>query len=276
MPRIVLGPALALCVLLGAGSAFAYRCTRVSPNAGPSLVWADREIRWRVDQTIVQAGLLEAAEASFSAWSLPPCTDLRLVRTEVVDAPEVGFAGDGRDGNDVMLRAVWPYGDTALALTTSTFDPETGEIFDADVELNGEGFRFEVVDPMLCATASVSRPPADLANTLTHEVGHVLGLAHPPAVERFAEATMFASAAPCDVDKRTLAADDIEGICAIYPAGEPTRPCFSTDQPDVVVVGEGDGLGGGCSGMPGSGGPLGPMAALAAGLFLRCRRTRRA
>jgi MYXO-CTERM domain-containing protein len=86
----------------------------------------------------------------------------------------------------------------------------------------------------------------DLRNTLTHEVGHFVGLAH----ARDPAATMDASTQMREVEKRTLAADDVDGVCAIYPA-------------------EDDG-GCGC----GSGGAAGALALLVAALALRRPRRR--
>lgn len=53
----------------------------------------------------------------------------------------------------------------------------------------------------------------DLLSVLTHEAGHFLGLAHSSAPE----ATMD-PVYPGGTDLRTPAADDILGICTVYPA----------------------------------------------------------
>jgi hypothetical protein len=39
---------------------------------------------------------------------------------------------------------------------------------------------------------------------------------------------MYGSYSPSDTSKRTLSADDIAGICAIYPAGEDRGACDPT------------------------------------------------
>ncbi len=73
----------------------------------------------------------------------------------------------------------------------------------------------------------------DLQNTVTHEAGHFLGLAHPCEADpgtatangvpvcsghpEMTSVTMFPSASPGEISKRTLAPDDVEGVCAIYP-----------------------------------------------------------
>jgi hypothetical protein len=50
-----------------------------------------------------------------------------------------------------------------------------------------------------------------------HEFGHALGLGH----STVAAATMYPSTSACNVQNRTLDADDIAGAWAIYP---PTQP----------------------------------------------------
>ena len=70
----------------------------------------------------------------------------------------------------------------------------------------------------------------DLANTATHEIGHVLGIDHSPRDRR--DDVRLAPLG--ETSKRTLARDDIRAICSIYPAGEPvnaarTRTGFAPD-----------------------------------------------
>ena len=120
--------------------------------------------------------------------------------------------------------------DRVIALTTVSYVASTGEIVDADMELNAwggsgpspPGYYFTCVDGTVCdprfppQTGCVS---TDVQDVVTHEAGHVLGLAHSPDPT----ATMFASAPLSEISKRTLAPDDVSGICSIYPAGLPTN-----------------------------------------------------
>jgi hypothetical protein len=90
-------------------------------------------------------------------------------------------------------------------LTTITFDPSTGEIYDADMEINS-------TQPL-----TVSGPLAptgyDFLSIITHETGHFLGMAH----SGDALATMFAHYEPGTTTMRTLTPDDTSGICSVYP-----------------------------------------------------------
>lgn len=130
-----------------------------------------------------------------------------------------------------------------LALTTVIYDSNTGAIADADMEivdwggltgsLHGsttgppDGWYWTCFDPSteaLCATYGESGCAyMDLQNTVTHEVGHFIGIAHPCETERgdctaaMAPTTMYPSASPKETAKRSLDPDDVEAVCTIYP-----------------------------------------------------------
>lgn len=163
-----------------------------------------------------------------------------------------------------------------VALTSVLYEPGTGRIVNADIEVNGwnglvggplsggasgpaNGWYF-TCDPQpggsMCTTYGQANCfYIDLQNTLTHEAGHFIGLSHPcgdpglPSCANagFAETTMFPQTTPGDVAKRSLSADDVAGIRAIYPDA-----------------------GGGCG--CGSGGAGAGVAALLAAVALRPRR----
>src|SRR4029450_623884 len=75
----------------------------------------------------------------------------------------------------------WLDSPAALALTPAVFRRTTGEITDADIDFNGVDYTWTTTDPPELVLT-------DVQNTATHELGHVLGLAHTPDPM----ATMFA------------------------------------------------------------------------------------
>lgn len=159
-----------------------------------------------------RAALSNAFAKAFNAWTatnptcspgisgieLPPTTDTRIVEYVM-----------GQRGNNVfgVVQGAWPYpgGSDTLSLATLTFNPDTGQIYDADMEIR-EGLKWSI-------TGTPSADAYDLQAVLTHEVGHVLGLAH----ARHIDAVMAPSYAPGSVTQRTLAPDDQQAICAVYP-----------------------------------------------------------
>jgi hypothetical protein len=132
-----------------------------------------------------------------------------------VTCGEPEYNKEASNANVLMFRDdKWPYTDetSTLALTTVSFEVQTGRILDADIEVNSA-----VID----ITTSDQRPVADLQSIITHESGHFLGLAHSNDVT----ATMFARYAPGDLSFRSLRADDQNAICTAYPPGRQTDAC---------------------------------------------------
>jgi hypothetical protein len=101
----------------------------------------------------------------------------------------------------------WPYHDNsnALALTTVTYDKLTGEIYDADMEIN-------TAQQTLSTADADPSDGYDFLSIVTHETGHFLGMAH--SADDFA--TMYAFYATGDTVMRDLTEDDVTGICSIY------------------------------------------------------------
>jgi len=173
---------------------------------------------------------------------------------------------------------------SAAALTTATYvDSKTnardGAIVDADIEMNAVNFDVGANGQTLGNQGCI----ADLANTLTHELGHLRGLEHtcrtavddervddqgrpvPLCSETsdpgIVEATMYNYQDCGETKKATLEQDDIDAICAIYPNSQDPGSC--------EAVGED---GGGCCSTGGRPGAVVPLAAL---VFLALRRRRR-
>jgi len=128
----------------------------------------------------------------------------------------------------------------------------------------------------------------DLDSLLTHEAGHLLGLAH----SSDSSATMFPGYEAGTIDLRTLAPDDITAICSVYPPGrqvsstscEPRRgysdlcgaeqPPLAVSEPDSSSTAKGCAISARAQRAPKSFGELlGVLGVL--GAFRRIARSRR-
>jgi hypothetical protein len=163
------------------------------------------------------SSLLPSAEirrvvaASLASWSSLDCAPgsatigYRSLADVVCNAAT--YNEEGGNANVIMFRDdEWPYQgtDNTLAFTTVTFDPQSGAILGADIEVNTAYNVFTTTD------ANVVN---DLQAILTHELGHGLGLGH----SSDPSSTMNAVYNQGDTAIRALAPDDVAAICDDYP-----------------------------------------------------------
>jgi hypothetical protein len=207
------------------------------------LLTADRPVG-----TLTNEEVLAATDAAGAIWSRAQ-VDCTSVETSVIaDAPRDALPGFDQQNNVIFRDDSWSpktfdkngnplgtYEPNQLALTTVSLRTTSGVIVDADIEINAFNHRaWEASGDMSLLLAHGS---IDLQNTLSHEMGHVLGFEHscwdpqtgaqpldgdklvPPCASnpQLAEATMAPTAPPGDITKRALHADDRDGVCDVYP-----------------------------------------------------------
>lgn len=235
----------------------------------PAVYWKSQCVTYRVDESAPE--LDPILRQAFALWTNPGSQCLPSISAVALGPTDRDTVLDRE--NVVLFRDTnWASSAQALAITTVSMDVDTGEILDADLEINTQDFTFT---------------PGQLRYVVTHEVGHFLGLDH----SQEADAIMNAS---YDMNGDTLprlSEDDAAGVCSIYledgdrvsidamgaPARVAATPCppFAVD-PDSGACGPAvveNGCSLGASRNAGSG-----TAALLLGvaLALRVRRRRRA
>jgi hypothetical protein len=265
-------------------------CVPAAPgDCGIELFWPNPCVGFSVQKDASkQVSLAETEELvtnAFHNWTTAACPGGGTPRMSVTEfAPAVcdviQYNQSACNDNVILYHDdSWPYegSPNTLALTTVTYALDTGDIYDADMELNSFNNTFTTGDVDV---------QTDLASVLQHETGHFLGMAH----SKNPTAVMFPEYTPGTITLRTLTADDIAGICAIYPPGEIPSGCDPTprhgfsiycagDQPDCEGGGtETGGTTGGCGlAAPGGDGSGRGYGALAVGLgaaLLGARRAR--
>jgi hypothetical protein len=213
-----------------------------------------------------------AATAATAAWSASEnaCTYLQF-DVKVMTGPVPPVSNDHvhtivlRDTSWCRLDAAGDcdptdssYDPLGLALTTISARTSTGEIVDADIEINTFHYLWadRVAHPELTDRY-------DLQNELTRQLGHLIGLDYacfnpagggtrpkddagnpvPDCASAPADiqaATMFPSNVVGDVQRRTLAPDDQAGVCGMYPAA--LNPCQGDGGPGCTCTsGDADG-----------------------------------
>jgi hypothetical protein len=195
-------------------------------------VWRDSGcVAVEYDGATIDPAMAKVMDAAFASWEsgVATCGELAITTTRVAHAP-VGIDGI----STIRVRAdVWPYSPDAAAVTRIAFvddpsSPNDGRIVEADMEINAVDYKF--LAPGAAATDGLY-----LQAVVTHEIGHMLGLAHAcgtgaedwptdhanqavPACDapEVQAATMFVAINPVDDGPSSLEANDIAGACAIF------------------------------------------------------------
>ncbi len=234
--------------MLAAPSAAAYVQYHTPDGAG--MAWAQNCVPIVVYPsgfTQMSAAAVEmAAAGAAKAWSAGDnsCTYLDL-EAALSTAPAPAVRNDGI--NAVVFRTTsWcqmtngvctlDYDPAAVSVASVTAVTSTGQIIDADDEINAVDFNWADL-----VAVPKSSGDQDLQNGLTEAFGHLIGLDAPcyqsslggtrpldnngqPAADcdqasaAVQAETMFPAWPPGDTEKRTLAPDDQAALCGIYPS----------------------------------------------------------
>ena len=273
MLRRAVAAALAASALAGAGEARAWcrattcdsegsQCDPPEPtDCGTPLFWRRSCVGFAVQEDgssqISRKAARSVLRRAFDAWEQADCGDghpaIHVDDTSYVVCDRVEYNDTAGNANIVVFRDdEWTHanGPHNIALTTVTYDTDTGEIFDADIEVNTAQYTLTVTE---------TTGDYDLVSVLTHEAGHFLGLAHSADVD----ATMFAIYNQGSTEERTLGADDVAAICATYTKRTLPDSCnpiprhgFSTQCASAQTEGD-------CGVAPPSGGSPAPAPGLA-------------
>lgn len=216
----------------------------VSTESGVPAHWEQQCIPWKLNELVSEdLGLEDTHEAlrlATEAWEGVEQSFLRFSDHGLTTSRSVGVP-DGLEDNIILWHEEggWPYALRVVGLTSLTFDTDTGQIVDADIEMNGDDYEFAIDgDP----------DAYDAQQSLTHEVGHLLGLDH----SMDEDAVMFADSLPGEVHKRVLHKDDEDGLSTSHPKGAPPSKDGCTTQPYTPTPAPS----GGCAG---SGPPMGDV-----------------
>jgi hypothetical protein len=218
---------------------------------GTPLAWAGGQrvaysLSSAASSQISLADATRVAKLAFDQWNNAPCASGRTPNLQVYDggpvSPEAAADDCGLVQCDPTIHdpqhlivfddAGWPHNDpnNTLALTTVTYGVDSGEIFDADVEINSAQHSLSAQEPAPAGTFG-------LQAILTHEAGHFFGLAHATSQTPI----MYAQ---YQQDAVSLTQDDIAGVCAIYPV-QTKAGCAC----EAMPAGPGDWAVGACAGM---------------------------
>src|ERR1051325_11443977 len=181
----LVGVVMALWLALPAPAAWAYcRTTTCAVSSPPNscmrdmvtncwatgipLSWPQQCVSFSVNTTaspllgLSYDDALAIVDAAFARWPLASCSDgspsIAYMSKPGLTCNLVEYNRNGPNANAIMFRDdKWTHEPTALALTTVHFSVRTGQILDADMEVNTQSGQVGI---------------ADLPFVITHESGH--------------------------------------------------------------------------------------------------------
>ncbi len=112
--------------------------------------------------------------------------------------------------NDRINLVLFRNASSGSAIATTYWWSSGSRIIDTDIIFWDGAMRF-------FAGSSGCSAGFYIEDIAAHEFGHALGLGHSAS----ADATMYPSAGSCETDLRSLDADDISGVRALYPSESP-------------------------------------------------------
>lgn len=221
--------ALAALCLAAVSSVLANSVSLAGDEGVTNLRWKPGAIRIAISSSLLRdnpnvkrdSDVAGAVRRSIDAWSRVANIEIVLVNSDKVNVSPSGPSGDG-----LSLITIAPSAENVLlfskdpentAATTRVFYNRRGTITEADIVLN----------PYQQFSTDGTLGTFDLESTLTHEIGHLLGLPHSLVLG----STMHANSGKNgafgiqNISSRTLSADDIAAVRTLYGVREDVDCC---------------------------------------------------
>jgi hypothetical protein len=195
-----------------------------------NLRWRAPVIRLAISNSLFRPGsgikadsdVSGAIKRSLAAWSDAADVEFVFVESERQSISPSGPAGDGvslisisQTPENVMLFSRDPNAESAR---TRVFYNRVGSITEADIVLN----------PFLQFSTDGTFGTFDLESTLTHEIGHLLGIRHSGVIGSIMSESLARNNEMSGLDgSRKLSASDIAAVRQVYGAAQAEDCCAS-------------------------------------------------
>lgn len=204
------------------GNVTADQCGVCNEASGPR--WIPGRVRIKVDTSVLPKGVdvetwMRVVERSIQSWNEVPGSHLKLALDESKFRSSRGF-GEVASKHEIFWitdkiewrRKIGSGEHGALGVTTSPYfcprSTSAREIYDADLVMNGVGnFRW-------AEDCDGSEACNSILSTLTHELGHFVGLGHPCQMCSW---SIMSAQSAFHIKKPVF--DDQEALRALYPGG---------------------------------------------------------
>lgn len=171
-------------------------------SAGAMIHWNTSTIPYQVmpdnQQGLQEEGVVQSIQAAAQTWNAS-LQGAELRWQGEASAPSQDYA----DANVIFFATQWEF-DSGLLAFSEVWSEDSGNAVAFDMPIN---------QPLYSWGIDGESDKIDLQNTITHEFGHVLGVAHLPDDP---DATMFPSAPTGETIKRDLDESDLNCLATLY------------------------------------------------------------
>jgi hypothetical protein len=184
--------------------------TNVDAYAVLGYTWAQSVVPYYINSAnmdVLPAAIEPAIRAGADAWRLQSGASFAF--------SFAGYSNQTTNTNDGINLVMFRNASSGSALATTYTWFSGNRMIDADIVFWDAGFLF-------FTGSSGCSGGFYIEDVATHEFGHALGLGHSTVTT----ATMYPSISTCSQQARSLDADDIAGVLALYPrsVAAPTPP----------------------------------------------------
>ncbi len=232
-PRLLL--AALLLTMMWPATALPYAVSLTGQSTGEVVRWFKSNVPYHLHPScstdLPASTCLSECKASFESWLGKSCSTLKMSyagQSTNLKLVAVGYNANGKNEVAWIENSAWQYGKYVLGVTSPYFfttDPQKGHITEADIAMNGY---------LQTWSTSGKSYSTDVRNVLVHEIGHFFGLQHNLYPNVNNPETMAPTADPF-MKSRTPEADDVAGLCYLYPATGKTS-CSSNDDCPYIIV----------------------------------------
>jgi Matrixin len=224
---------LAICsvvlLLFLSGSSFGYSYQVTDSQSGVPIRWRSGKIRIALSESLklrlpngaTDLSIVNAVKRSLRTWEA--AGDIEFVENW---SPEVSASRNGKPGDGINLITIAPTSENLSLFEENPFETSSR----TKVYFNSKGFINEadiVLNPLVQFSTNGTYGTVDVESTVTHEIGHLLGLDHSFVLGSvmFSHQAKNTSTLESNYFAKSLSSDDLFGLRSLYGANASETQC---------------------------------------------------
>jgi predicted Zn-dependent protease len=190
-------------------------------KSGKIRIALSESLKLRLTSGAVDLSFVNAIKRSLRTWEA--AGEIEFVESW---SSEVSASRNGKPGDGINLITIAPTSENLSLFEENPFETSSR----TKVYFNSKGFISEadiVLNPLVQFSTNGTYGTIDLESTVTHEIGHLLGLDHSFVLGSvmFSHQAKNTSTLESNYFARSLSSDDLFGLRSLYGANSPETQC---------------------------------------------------